>query len=127
MPTRDHWVPLGGSWHHWSVPTDHRALAQLTQEAYDRLAPVWSATTDDGPWNGHLERPALRSLVPPDLTGATVVDAGCGSGGQAEWLLDRGARVIGFDLSPAMVEEARHRCGGRAQFSRPSPRSPPPP
>jgi len=113
--------PDGGSWHHWGVPTDlptdHHALAQLTQEAYDRLAPVWSATTDDGPWNGHLERPALRSLVPPDLAGVTVVDAGCGSGGQAEWLLGQGASVIGFDLSPAMVEEARRRCGDRAQFS----------
>jgi len=28
-----------------------------TREAYDRLAAVWSETTDDGPWNGHLERP----------------------------------------------------------------------
>lgn len=35
-----------------------------TQAAYDQLASVWSATTDDGPWNGRLERPAFRSLVP---------------------------------------------------------------
>lgn len=98
------------------LPPDPATHAQLTQEAYDRLAPVWSATTDDGPWNGHLERPALRSLVPSDLSGTAVLDAGCGAGGQAEWLLDQGAEVIGVDLSPAMVEEARRRCGDRGRF-----------
>jgi len=87
-----------------------------TREAYDQLAAVWSATTDQGPWNGYLERPAFRSLVPGDLAGAVVLDAGCGSGAQAEWLLDQGAEVIGIDLSPRMVEEAEHRCGGRGRF-----------
>lgn len=94
----------------------HADQARLTQEAYDQLAPVWSATTDDGPWNGHLERPATRSLVPARLSGATVVDAGCGAGGQAAWLLEQGAEVIGVDLSPVMVAEARRRCGGRGRF-----------
>src|SRR5215467_12562877 len=35
-----------------------------SREAYDRLAAVWSSTTDEGPFNGHLERPVLRALVP---------------------------------------------------------------
>lgn len=87
-----------------------------TQDAYDRLAAVWSATTDDGPFNGFLERPALRALVPGELAGAPVLDAGCGSGAQAEWLLDQGADVIGIDLSPRMIEEARRRCQGRGRF-----------
>jgi len=65
-------------------PTDLATQVRLTREAYDRLAPVWSSTIDDGPWNGHLERPALRSLLPPALSGATVLDAGCGADGQAE-------------------------------------------
>lgn len=87
-----------------------------TRDAYDRLAAVWAATTDDGPFNGLLERPALRSMLPSSLGGATVLDAGCGSGAQAQWLLDQGADVIGVDLSPRMVEEARRRCQGRARF-----------
>lgn len=86
-----------------------------TRDAYDRLAAVWTATTDDGPFNGLLERPALRSLVPANLAGAVVLDAGCGSGAQAEWLLDQGADVIGIDLSPRMIEEARRRCQGRGR------------
>ena len=85
-----------------------------TRDAYDRLAPVWSDTTDDGPFNGGLERPALRSLVPRPLAGRVVVDAACGSGAQCEWLADQGAEVIGFDLSPKMIDEAARRCGGRA-------------
>ncbi len=94
---------------------DPARLARWTRAAYDRLAPVWSATTDDGPFNGWLERPALRSLVPRPLAGATVVEAGCGSGAQCEWLRAEGAEVLGIDASPAMVAEARRRCGDRAK------------
>ncbi len=97
-------------------PADQAEHTRRTREAYDRLAAVWSATTDQGPWNGLLERPALRSLVPGDLAGAVVLDAGCGSGAQAQWLLDQGAEVIGIDVSPRMVEEAERRCGGRGRF-----------
>jgi len=81
-----------------------------TRDAYDRLAPVWSATTDDGPFNGGLERPALQMLIPRPLSGSTVLDAGCGSGGQCAWLLDQGADVIGVDLSPRMIETAADHC-----------------
>ncbi len=94
-------------------PAAHR---RHTRDAYDRLAPVWSDTTDDGPFNGGLERPALRALVPRPLAGRVVVDAACGSGAQCEWLADQGAEVIGFDLSPKMIDEAARRCGGRATF-----------
>jgi ubiquinone/menaquinone biosynthesis C-methylase UbiE len=97
-------------------PMDRADHTTQTRMAYDRLASVWSATTDDGPFNGWLERPALQSLVPSNLEGSTVLDAGCGSGALAEWLLGQGANVIGVDLSPAMVEEAQHRCAGNGRF-----------
>jgi ubiquinone/menaquinone biosynthesis C-methylase UbiE len=94
-------------------PAEH---ARHTREVYDRLAPVWSTTTDDGPFNGLLERPALRSLVPRPLKGMAVLDVGCGSGAQCAWLLDEGADVTGVDLSPMMIEQARQRCGSRANL-----------
>ena len=97
-------------------PVSQTQHSRQTRDAYDRLAAVWSATTDEGPFNGFLERPALRSLVPAGLAGTSVLDAGCGSGAQAEWLLDQGADVIGIDLSPQMVDEARRRCQGRGTF-----------
>jgi SAM-dependent methyltransferase len=97
-------------------PSTQAEHTRLTRDAYDRLAPVWASTTDDGPFNGHLERPALRSLVPRPLTGKVVLDAACGSGAQCEWLQDEGADVIGIDLSPAMVEETKRRCGETGRF-----------
>src|ERR1700745_4311037 len=98
------------------MPDNQAEHTVRTREAYDRLAAGWSATTDEGPWNGFLERPALRSLVPGDLDGAAVLDAGCGSGAQAQWLLEQGADVTGVDLSPRMIEEATRRCQGRGRF-----------
>jgi SAM-dependent methyltransferase len=97
-------------------PLDPASHRRQTRDAYDRLAAVWSVTTDRGPFNGFLERPAVRALVPRPLAGSTVVDAGCGSGAQCAWLLDQGADVIGIDLSPAMVEESRRRCAGRGRL-----------
>lgn len=95
-------------------PAEH---TRHTREVYDLLAPIWSADTDAGPFNGLLERPALRSLIPRPLGGASVLDAGCGSGAQCEWLMAEGAEVTGVDLSPAMVEQTRLRCGGRGRFA----------
>jgi SAM-dependent methyltransferase len=98
------------------MPDNQAEHTRQTREAYDRLASVWSSTTDEGPFNGLLERPALRALVPGDVHGAAVLDAGCGSGAQAQWLLDQGADVVGIDVSPRMIEEAERRCAGRGRF-----------
>ncbi|MDR2985507.1 MAG: class I SAM-dependent methyltransferase, partial [Nocardiopsaceae bacterium] len=97
-------------------PDNQAAHTLRTREAYDRLAAVWSSTTDEGPWNGLLERPALRALVPGNLRGAAVLDAGCGSGAQALWMLEQGADIVAIDVSPRMIEEAERRCGERGRF-----------
>ena len=98
------------------APEDPEVHKSETRDAYDRLASVWAESTDEGPFNGLLERPALRELIPRPLAGMTVMDAGCGAGAQCEWLLEHGADVVGFDLSPAMIEQARQRCGDRVRL-----------
>jgi len=98
------------------TPDGQAEHTSRTREAYDRLAAVWSSTTDEGPFNGLLERPAFRALVPGNLHGAAVLDAGCGSGAQAQWLLEQGADVVAIDVSPRMAEEAERRCAGRGRF-----------
>lgn len=44
-----------------------------------------------------------------DVRGKTVLDFGCGSGENIVPLVERGARVIGIDISPELVELARKR------------------
>ena len=51
---------------------------------------------------------ALAGLRP----GAVVLDAPCGTGILAPFLARRGLRVIGADISPAMLAVARERDGG---------------
>jgi SAM-dependent methyltransferase len=44
-----------------------------------------------------------------DVRGKTVLDLGCGAGGNIVPLVERGARVIGIDISPELVALARRR------------------
>lgn len=50
---------------------------------------------------------ALRSYIPG--TGASLLDLGCGVGRWSRLAANRGARVVGVDLSPTMIEEATRR------------------
>jgi ArsR family transcriptional regulator len=52
----------------------------------------------------------LLAQVPP---GSTVLEIGIGTGSLLTELASRGAKVIGVDHSPAMLEEARRRLAGR--------------
>ncbi|WP_344682373.1 class I SAM-dependent methyltransferase [Saccharopolyspora taberi] len=69
----------------------------------------------DSPYNAHYDRPAVLEVL-RDVRGKRVLDAACGPGLYAEELLGRGAEVVGFDASPAMVELARKRVGDRARI-----------
>jgi SAM-dependent methyltransferase len=95
----------------------------IALDAYETLAARYAAKIDTKPHNAYYERPATLSLL-PEVQGLRVLDAGCGTGLYAEWLLDRGAAVVGVDVSPAMLSYARKRVGDRcdlhlADLSRP--------
>jgi len=54
-------------------------------------------------------RANLLSLLPEDLRGARVLDAGCGAGQMCEALALKGADVLGIDISPSLLEVAEKR------------------
>ena len=54
-------------------------------------------------------RETLLSYLPESLDGATVLDAGSGTGALATRLAKRGADVTAIDLSPTLVTLARQR------------------
>ncbi|MET7768817.1 class I SAM-dependent methyltransferase [Nocardia sp. NPDC005366] len=75
---------------------------------YDVFADEFLAHARDGFYNAHYDRPACLELL-GDVAGRTVLDAACGPGLYAQELLARGARVVGLDQSPRMVELSRDR------------------
>jgi SAM-dependent methyltransferase len=85
-------------------------------DAYDRLARVWAESTDDNLWNELLERQMVRSLLPVDLAGLAVLDAGCAAGAHSAWLADRGCQVTAIDASETMIAAARARYGRSIRF-----------
>ncbi len=76
--------------------------------SYDEIAEAYAAGVDSAPYNAHYERPATLALL-PDVTGAHVLDAGCGSGFYTEQLVALGARVAAIDGSAEMARHAERR------------------
>jgi malonyl-CoA O-methyltransferase len=73
------------------------------QVAYE----LWAATYPPYPHNAlmALEQEVVLSML-PDVSGATVVDAGCGTGRYLRLLRARGAIAFGVDLSERMLTRA---------------------
>jgi len=87
-------------------------------DAYETLAEAYAAVIETKPHNAYYERPATLSLLPADLEGKSVLDAGCGPGVYSEWLIKRRAKVVGIDASPKMLALARQRLGAAADLRR---------
>jgi magnesium-protoporphyrin O-methyltransferase len=109
-------TPLGGS-HAASV--SYRERRAWIGEYFDRTAAdAWKALTSDAPVSRvratvragrDRMRGTLLALLPPDLHGQRVLDAGCGTGTMSIELAQRGAEVVAIDLSPTLVDHARER------------------
>ncbi len=89
---------------------------------FDRTAvQAWARLTSDAPVSrirasvraGRDQmRATLLSMLPLDLKGRRVLDAGCGTGAMAAELAQRGAAVLAVDLSATLVGLARERAAG---------------
>ncbi|KAI95473.1 SAM-dependent methlyltransferase [Rhodomicrobium udaipurense JA643] len=86
---------------------------------FDRTAAdAWAKLTTDAPVSGvratvragrDRMRATLMSWLPDDLTGARLLDAGCGTGLLSVEAARRGAHVVAVDLSPTLVGIAQER------------------
>jgi SAM-dependent methyltransferase len=76
------------------------------RSAYDELADSYAVDVRANAYNAHLEFPGTSSLI-PDVDGKRVLDAGCGTGVYSEHLVERGADVVGVDVSEEMLAHAR--------------------
>ncbi|RYG66607.1 magnesium protoporphyrin IX methyltransferase [bacterium] len=97
---------------------------------FDRTAAdAWARLTSDAPVGrirAHVRagrdrmRATLLDLMPSDLRGRRILDAGCGTGALALEAARRGAEVVAIDLSDTLVTLARSRLPadlvGRVQF-----------
>ncbi len=71
-------------------------------------------------WDIGRPQPALVRLVEAGLVESPVLDVGCGTGDLSLYLADRGHRVLGVDLSPLAVRQARAKAewrGSDAEFA----------
>jgi magnesium-protoporphyrin O-methyltransferase len=83
--------------------TATEAWARLTSDAkVSRIRETVRAGRDE-------MRALILSRLPADLSGARVLDAGCGAGQMTAELAARGAEVLAVDISPALIGIARDR------------------
>lgn len=75
---------------------------------HDDLGDFFARNADLSAYNAFTDRPAVLGLV-GEVTGAEILDVGCGAGHYLAELLARGARVTGIDASATLLEHARGR------------------
>ena len=80
------------------------SLVTSRSDAYASWAPAYPAHAHNALME--VEQAAMLELLPP-VAGRRVLDAGCGTGRYIRLLAALGAKVVGVDLSPAMVSRAR--------------------
>jgi SAM-dependent methyltransferase len=83
---------------------------EIQRSHFNRIASDYAAHYGD-PWSRRYRRrfindPLTRGI---DLEGKLVLEGMCGSGEITDYLLERGARVIGLDISEREVETFRAR------------------
>ncbi|MFH1105784.1 MAG: class I SAM-dependent methyltransferase [Candidatus Aenigmatarchaeota archaeon] len=78
---------------------------EITRKTYDKTAKEYARLT----YKKGMFRGCLEKFISYLRKGSLVLDVGCGSGRDSEYLANRGMSVIGIDYSEKMLDEARER------------------
>ncbi len=85
-------------------------ILEETRRFWNGIASDWQIQVgDEGDANRRLNSDPVLWDFAGDVSGLDALDAGCGTGYLSRHLADRGARVVGVDLSDKMIEIARER------------------
>src|SRR5712692_11526498 len=85
---------------------------QRIGSGYDALADEYSARIYHELDHKPLDRDWLARFAAAAGTPGPICDLGCGPGHVARYLHEQGAHVLGMDLSPRMIEQARQLNAG---------------
>lgn len=82
--------------------------AKEVAEAYNQFGRIYHESRIKGGrlFNEFLDMPATLALIPKNLSQVVALDAGCGSGIYSKILAQRGAAVVGIDVSETMISIA---------------------
>lgn len=99
--------------------TNYSTTRARVEDYFDRSATkVWERLCSDAPVSRIRQtvregRDAMRAMMlaqlPADLTGARILDAGCGTGLMTAELAQRGAEVVAVDIAPQLIKIAADR------------------
>jgi SAM-dependent methyltransferase len=83
---------------------------QIQQAHYNRIAEDYDAHYNDACSQEYRVRFQYDPMfVGTDLAGKRVLEAMCGSGHTTQYLIDKGAKVTGLDISPREIDAFRKR------------------
>ncbi|MDO8882380.1 MAG: magnesium protoporphyrin IX methyltransferase [Pseudotabrizicola sp.] len=103
--------------------TDYSTTRARVEDYFDRSATkVWERLCSDAPVSRirqtvRMGRDAMRAMMlaqlPADLSGARILDAGCGTGLMTAELAQRGAEVVAVDIAPQLIGIAQEKLDPR--------------
>ncbi|MGX9790338.1 class I SAM-dependent methyltransferase [Mycobacterium sp. MMS18-G62] len=83
------------------------AFLERTRDGYDRTASVYAERFHNHLHDKPLDRAVLTGFAELVDRDGVIADVGCGTGATSRMLADFGPKVVGIDLSPNMIAEAR--------------------
>lgn len=82
--------------------------------------PSWDdsyASGEPPPWDTGTPDPMLVEVIESGaIAPGRALDIGCGTGTNAIYLAEHGFEVVGIDVSPIAIEQARAKAHGRCRF-----------
>lgn len=97
-------------------PASRETGGTWAQRTYEAMAPVYDDFTAHHEYDLWIPD-LLKLLERRGLRGDRLLDVGCGTGKSFMEMLPRGWRVTACDISPAMLEQAREKAGGRVELA----------